>query len=1123
MWEKIQRKAAEYLAKNHRHRTWQKVVSMMACIVVFCTTYALILPAITLEGNKTYCGLKEHVHDEACFEKILICDAEEAIAEEASGGEEETGHVHTDECYDTVLMCEKEEHEHELICRSNPEADVESRDDWLDSMSGVELTGDWCGDLVAVAESQLDYTESKKNFVVDDDGETKKGYTRYGAWFGDTYGDWNAVFVSFCLDHAGIPVEMFPQEQVPSVWAELLQGDEFDLYRAKEDYKPKKGDLIFLDSDTDGEIDRVGIISAAADDASSGAQYITAIEGDLDDSVQIGEYMTDEEQVVGYAEMPEGTGADNQQSVELMAEATGEEATAPPVKHSKTIDAFRDGEDNPDTDLDNRNDIDKTDLHRLYLDFEMSNERTPIDLIIVVDQSGSMHMDYGTDAQRDEYMDMNYNGDIFRDDAVNLALQGTYKDKDTGNFIPGAYDDHKEEGIIYRFLNLHPENHMAVVEFHGMPHEYSNGSGIHGITDDYFKDENGVRNYNPDAKVLMGWKSRAEWIDNGADEYIPIRGQERNATNYCAGFIEADKLLDDPKIANNGHHKVMLFMSDGVPTIYLAKQEGSRGEYVRGGTGQAGDTQAAITRINEYRKNTMDAFDVFYNKHGIITYGVGISKDITNDDPSGEHSPVTLKYMANKSGGSFIAVKKLDDMEKVATHLMNDTAYWNVKINDELSEYVDVFEPQPDFKLVMTRPDGEEIVLYNERGITAAGKDIVRSVGYDGKKVFAVFEKTYKPEMGCKYTLSFNVETTNEAYEYYETNNKAYPEKGDADTDYGTNKTSSNQPGFYSNKEATLTYQYEDIPGSEKYDMPVVQVSDRKMIVKKKWIAYSEQGEPEKEVTNTKTGNDVEFKLYQKAYKYEYDYIQPPYPKKFTVTLTKQKESDDPENVNSYKDIVDGSTATLTFRSTNFLGLFIDGNKIEEKQNGSDGYTRSGNNYTYIFKVTGDTNVCVQYQVTGWLIPNSGNPTNYTITTKDPDPIPINAKMVPVGDPVQYGDTYTLSADGAEKWQVTLENLPKKRTLDDGTTVYYTYYVSEVKINGASLTDYETTYENNSGIVVGEIGIKNKAKNPPMHELPQSGGHGTLPYTIGGMLLTAAGMLLMYINKKRGKEDYASS
>nr|WP_294667038.1 SpaA isopeptide-forming pilin-related protein [uncultured Blautia sp.] len=58
----------------------------LSCIVVFCTVYVLILPAITLE-RKTTCGQEEHVHTEECYsvDGQLICGREE--------------HLHTETCY----------------------------------------------------------------------------------------------------------------------------------------------------------------------------------------------------------------------------------------------------------------------------------------------------------------------------------------------------------------------------------------------------------------------------------------------------------------------------------------------------------------------------------------------------------------------------------------------------------------------------------------------------------------------------------------------------------------------------------------------------------------------------------------------------------------------------------------------------------------------------------------------------------------------------------------------------------------------------------------------------------------------------------------------------------------
>ena len=60
--------AEKYAKQNYRRRIWRKIVRVMACAVVFCTTYALILPAITLE--KTQCSLDEHTHSESCYEKV---------------------------------------------------------------------------------------------------------------------------------------------------------------------------------------------------------------------------------------------------------------------------------------------------------------------------------------------------------------------------------------------------------------------------------------------------------------------------------------------------------------------------------------------------------------------------------------------------------------------------------------------------------------------------------------------------------------------------------------------------------------------------------------------------------------------------------------------------------------------------------------------------------------------------------------------------------------------------------------------------------------------------------------------------------------------------------------------
>ena len=62
------RKIRQILKDRRTRRLFTRVVSSIAAIVVFVTTYALILPAITLEKTAV-CGIEEHQHSDSCYEK----------------------------------------------------------------------------------------------------------------------------------------------------------------------------------------------------------------------------------------------------------------------------------------------------------------------------------------------------------------------------------------------------------------------------------------------------------------------------------------------------------------------------------------------------------------------------------------------------------------------------------------------------------------------------------------------------------------------------------------------------------------------------------------------------------------------------------------------------------------------------------------------------------------------------------------------------------------------------------------------------------------------------------------------------------------------------------------------
>lgn len=259
------------------------------------------------EAGEIICGLEEHTHTDACEgKKPGSGGGTEDIADEFTCGLEE--HTHVDACYDEngELICGKEEHIHTskcLIPDSDETADVETSSDWERTLRDVVLTGNWAKDLVAVAESQLGYMESSRNYIVDADGRTK-GYTRYGDWYGDAYGDWCAMFASFCLHYAQI--DAMPLEANCQRWINKLSDPEYDLYRPAEEYTPKKGDLVFFNNrNADEAADHVGIVVEYKKGNLLFSPKIKTIEGNSSDRVQHVTYQLDDARIMGYAELPE--------------------------------------------------------------------------------------------------------------------------------------------------------------------------------------------------------------------------------------------------------------------------------------------------------------------------------------------------------------------------------------------------------------------------------------------------------------------------------------------------------------------------------------------------------------------------------------------------------------------------------------------------------------------------------------------------------------------------------------------------------------------------------------------------------------------------------------------------
>lgn len=273
------------------------------------------------------CGKEAHEHTSKCYTQMLVCSKEETDGSEGHthsevcrdengelicGLEESTAlkeHHHTDSCYENKLTCGKEEHRHTIACMADEAADVETASDWENTLP-EEMSGIWADDLAAVAKSQIGYQESTKNFRLAEDGETKMGYTRYGAWYGNAYGGWSTMFAAFCLHYAGISTESVPVNSGCKAW--IVDLKEADLYQTADRYEPKIGDIVFLDTENDdGEADRTGIIEEVKTDENGILTGFYAVVGDSSDAVERVEYERNSESVIGYGVLPEKSEADD--------------------------------------------------------------------------------------------------------------------------------------------------------------------------------------------------------------------------------------------------------------------------------------------------------------------------------------------------------------------------------------------------------------------------------------------------------------------------------------------------------------------------------------------------------------------------------------------------------------------------------------------------------------------------------------------------------------------------------------------------------------------------------------------------------------------------------------------
>lgn len=261
------------------------------------------------EDGSLICDKFEHTHDESCYttEYELTCGLEEGelveqVVEPTQSAElaamavaepvaleptvdtvEPIYHHHTDACYEEVLTCPLPEHHHTVACLSDTSADVETPEEWQAANAEAVMTGNWDEDLLSVAKTQLGYEQSEKNFEIDPaDGVTLRYYSRYGQSYGNPYGEWDVMFLSYCLKYAGIPQSAIPQEA--SVLSLRSSMSDMDWLLDGEDGSAANvGDIVIYNK----YVTRTVAVDSSADSAADGLDDLFSMDAEGENGAEL--------------------------------------------------------------------------------------------------------------------------------------------------------------------------------------------------------------------------------------------------------------------------------------------------------------------------------------------------------------------------------------------------------------------------------------------------------------------------------------------------------------------------------------------------------------------------------------------------------------------------------------------------------------------------------------------------------------------------------------------------------------------------------------------------------------------------------------------------------------------
>ena len=292
-------------------------------------------------------------------------------------------------------------------------------------------------------------------------------------------------------------------------------------------------------------------------------------------------------------------------------------------------------------------------------------------------------------------------------------------------------------------------------------------------------EQSGSINSNGTVEVKKGWDGY---------ETISIGNQQiRYTANFKAGLVEAGQYI---KSADTDKTAVV-FITNSNPQWSVT---------------DTGDVDRTVTNESEAKTATMNYLPTFLNTYPETDLYI---LDVEQASEKHETPQAMGEYIESVDRGKYFtagsSTELIDSFDDIITTIIPGDKTTNLSVTDTLSANVEyVGNPTATLTLGSTSSDVTNDLVISGSTVSYSHADEI--------------EGAYKLE------IAFDIKTKDGLYFDPDV---GYPNTGDPDTDYGSNTTSSNQPGFFSNSDGGLGFTLNGTPFTGTFKHPVVQAPDK--------------------------------------------------------------------------------------------------------------------------------------------------------------------------------------------------------------------------------------------------------------------------------------------------------